>query len=238
MGIELAAEGTGLFNSVVRPDGVDYRKLATEVRSDLAQLMHWVGTTDPRTLAAGDERLAFLINAYNLSVIDAVVRISGRSASFRRKGLNGIWSKFHFFFLQRVCVGGRRVSLSRLERKWILKAFEEPRVHFALNCASESCPPLKRGLYSGKNLDQELDLAARNFLSNSSGFRADKEQGIAYLSRIFHWYSKDFGGREGIRRFIADHLQGDDREWFSSTDPELKFMQYSWNLNDAETELR
>jgi hypothetical protein len=108
----------------------------------------------------------------------------------------------------------------------------DPRVHFALVCASSSCPPID--LYTAENLDEELDLAAKTFL-NAGGLIVRRRRKVVELSRIFYWYAEDFGSSQDERlSFLAGFLYDQaDRDFISAN---LSFLQveyqdYDWRLN-------
>lgn len=107
------------------------------------------------------------------------------------------------------------------------------RIHFALNCAGRSCPPIQ--VYSPQNLDSQLDLAARNFINQDISF--DQGTHKVQLSTIFKWFAKDFGGRQGILDFLIEHLQdGDRKSWLRDNEEKIKFQYkaYDWRLNAFE----
>jgi hypothetical protein len=106
----------------------------------------------------------------------------------------------------------------------------DPRIHFALNCASRSCPPI--GVYEAARLQQQLDLAARSFVDGSATL--DRANGVITLSPIFKWYARDFGGRAGVISFLIAHLPDDDRRaWLSDlrVKAKLAYAPYDWLLN-------
>jgi hypothetical protein len=105
-------------------------------------------------------------------------------------------------------------------------------VHFALVCASSSCPPI--GVYTAENLDSELDLAASTFL-NAEGLMIDREGNRLLISRIFRWYDRDFGKSQAERiNFIARFLnKKEDREFLEKNAETVKiiYQDYDWRLN-------
>ena len=123
------------------------------------------------------------------------------------------------------------MSLYHLEHRIIRKRFADPRLHFALNCASTSCPLLRDGLYSEGNLDEELDMATKGFLSSDYGAR--RLEDALEVSRIFKSYARDFGGQAGVLRFLAEYLPEPLNTWFRENSPAIRFMSYDWSLNHA-----
>jgi hypothetical protein len=115
---------------------------------------------------------------------------------------------------------------------WRLDPVDE-RIHFALNCAGRSCPPIQ--VYSAENIDQQLELAARNFVN--ADLEIDLDQDTAHISAIFKWYAIDFGGYQGVLDFLIEHTNHDDRKhWLVANRNriDLKYKTYDWGLNSAK----
>lgn len=114
----------------------------------------------------------------------------------------------------------------------------EPRVHFALNCASRSCPPIN--FYTPKQIDQQLDWATRSFI-NGGGAEIDRARGEVRLSKIFQWYAPDFGARwlaigqrQSMLHFVTNYvINEDDRAFLERGHPRVQFLPYDWSLNQA-----
>lgn len=202
---------------------------------------------DPSTLPDRNTRLAFWINLYNLLVLDGVIALEvRRSIMERRLGIN---------FLRQAAylVGGQRMSCDEIEHgilranrghpfypgrqfgpsdprlKWVIDSLEA-RTHFALNCASRSCPPIRA--YSPDNLDSQLDLATRSYLE--AEVKIMPEDNTLSLSSIFKWFAKDFGGREGIVDFVLSYLPNTtERIWLMQQRRVVSFRYkpYDWSLN-------
>jgi len=106
----------------------------------------------------------------------------------------------------------------------------DARIHFALNCASRSCPPIRA--YSPANLDSQLELATQSYLTTD--VEVLPEEKAIYLSSIFKWFAADFGGRNGIIEFLLSHLSdGRKLRWLSQKRDQvsLRYKPYNWNLN-------
>ncbi len=165
--------------------------------------------------------------------INGILRQLRKNPDFAKKGNKSIFQRLRFFWWTKYQIGGRKYSLYKIENK-ILRKFSEPRIHFALNCASQSCPLLKDGLYSGENLDQELDMAATLFIRSPNGARLDRKNKILHLSPIFKWYRKDFEKSSGsIIEFLKKYLREEDREFIEDNLVEMKisYKEYDWGLN-------
>ena len=127
---------------------------------------------------------------------------------------------------------GRHFAQDDARQKWVISPLDV-RIHFALNCASRSCPPIQT--YSADQLENQLGLAARNFINNHVEIDPDRQ--TMTTSAIFRWYQGDFGGRKGMLRFISDHLLADERlEWLKENqrNARLRYEPYDWGLNVFE----
>jgi len=206
-------------------------------------------TLDLHSLVARQQRLAFWINLYNALVIDAVIAFGIQHSVSEVRG--GILA---FFRRAAYNVGGMRFSCDDIEhgilranrghpafpgpqfgpgdarRAHALEALD-PRLHFALNCASRSCPPI--GAYDAEHIDRQLDAAARAFI-NGGGCVIDPASRMLRLSRIFQWYAGDFGGRRGVVDFVLRYLeQSEQRAWLEEHRGRVKvrYQAYDWGLN-------
>jgi len=204
---------------------------------------------NPSTLATQAEELSFWINLYNALVIDGVIAFGiQRSITEIPFGL------LAFFRSAAYIVGGQRVSLDDIEHgilrgnrghpflpgphfpsndarlAWAI-TLPDPRIHFALNCASRSCPPIQ--VYTPEKLDAQLDLAARSFVDSS--VRIDPAQNRMVISRIFRWYEIDFRDQKGVVDFLITHLPDDQRRaWIDEHRSSLRlhYAPYDWRLNN------
>ena len=211
---------------------VDYSSLEEE--KTVEKYVRWLETFDPKNLKTRNEKLAFWINAYNMLTIYGVLSQLRKNPDFAKKGNQSIFQRFRFFWWTKYQIGGRKYSLYQIENKILRKKFSEPRIHFALNCASQSCPLLKDGLYSAENLDQELDLAATLFIRSSKGAWLDRKNRILHLSPIFKWYKKDFEKSYGsIVEFVKRYLREEDRKFMEGNLSEIRisYQEYDWGLN-------
>jgi hypothetical protein len=186
------------------------------------------------------ERLAFLINAYNAFTIELILRGYPDIGSIRDLGnvFRSPW-RIRFFTLL-----GSEQNLDAIEHDLIRQpgVFDEPRIHFAVNCASIGCPMLREEAYVAARLDAQLADQTTRFLSDRSRNRYDPRQRTLEVSKIFDWYRKDFeSGLRGIESreaFFAEHahLLADspsDRQTVAAGAVPIRFLDYDWNLNDA-----
>ncbi len=201
---------------------------------------------DPASLPDRQTRLAFWINLYNVLVIDAVITFEVTTSVAEQ------WAGLSFFRAAAYRIGGQRCSLDDIEHgilranrghpfipgpqfadndprlTWIIDP-PDYRIHFALNCASRSCPPI--GVYSAEQIEQQLDLALRNFVA--ADVTIDPDRAEIHLSRIFDWYRDDFGGPNGIIQLLRQALPDDERRaWLmQARRGRLVYRPYDWTLN-------
>jgi len=177
------------------------------------------------------EQMAFLINAYNAATVEKVLT--------RYPDLRSIWDfgkvfgnpfRDEFFALL-----GRRMSLDQLEHDILRKRYGEPRIHFAVNCASIGCPMLREEAYVGVHLERQLEEQARRFLSDRSRNRA--RDGRLEVSKIFDWYKEDFEPRERFFARFAAVLsdQPAEQKRVAEGKARITFLDYDWSLNDSRS---
>lgn len=188
------------------------------------------------------QQMAFLINAYNAYTVELVLTRWPRLQSIRNIGswLEKPW-EIRFFSL----LGTRRnlddiEGLLRDRRK-----FADPRVHFAINCASIGCPMLQPFAYTGDRLDAQLRTATRDFLSDRDRNRYDPDHGLLKVSRIFDWYGADFESSRfhSVRDFLATHAAvladtPSARARIRLKQVPISFLSYDWALNDVHSSSR
>lgn len=170
-----------------------------------------------------EARLAFLINLYNAATLRLIL---DRYPIASIRDIGPAWDPNKAWKLPVVMVFGRTVTLNQVEHEMIRPVFNEPRAHFALVCAAKGCPPLRSEAYDGVRLDAQLDDQARTFLSQRAKNDASKAGETAYLSPIFKWYMKDFGGsKKSVLRFVNKWLPVEEA-W------EVDWTAYDWSLNE------
>lgn len=142
--------------------------------------------------------------------------------------------------------GGDDTSLYFLENSVVRKRFPDPRIHFALNCASISCPRLSRHVFLGNRLNAQLDAETRRFVGEARNVTIDPESGTVQLSSIFDWYEGDFvnwdrsafdGKKPSLRAYVAHYLPSEQAQPFlQPASYEIRFRPYDWGLNDQIAE--
>ena len=169
-----------------------------------------------------NEEFVFWLNAYNILTIKTVH--SRLHANSKWKGNSSYFSKFKFFILTKHNVGGRKISLYNLENKILRKKFKDPRMHFAINCASKSCPVLPNRLFNIDDLDETLEFLTENFINDEKHVRFDVTTNILYLNQIFKWYKKDFRVSGGVINFINKYYQNASK---IVQNPKIKYTKYN-----------
>ncbi len=206
-----------LLSKYVTPQGVRYQNWA-QTPSDLEkleQVTQFYANHQPPS--EEKEALAWHLNAYNSWVLQRIL------ADWPNQGpLN---SNLLFFHKKAISISGQKLSLLHFENKVIRKKFSEPRIHFALNCASRSCPPLHHQPFRAQDLDQTLQQLTTEFL-NQNSYALEETQNKIKLSQIFDWYAPDFGGRENLIPFINQY-----REQPLPKHKKIQFLPYNWKIN-------
>lgn len=199
--------------NVIVFNGVDYDAWSKDPRHGDAFSI--LTKLDPNNLA-GKEKMAFWMNTYNFLTIHLIIENQERESILNLGSLfSNPWKKHSWR------IGGESISLHDIEHR-ILRKLGDARIHFAINCASVSCPDLRRESYKVASLDQQLEDQVRKTLANQGkGLRMDK--GTLHLSKIFDWYRQDFQNKD-IRGWIREYVPVD-------TDADIKFMEYDWSLN-------
>ena len=177
-----------------------------------------------------NQQLAYWINAYNAFTIKLVLKhypiasikdiVNGPNIPF----VNSPWD------IQFIEIEGQTYDLNNIEHGIIRERFQEPRIHFAVNCASISCPKLKPEAYRAEELERQLAEQARLFINNPAKNRLREAQ--VTISRIFRWYSGDF---EQGDQSIVDYLNQYSTQPIDA-DADISYMDYDWRLNDTNSD--
>jgi len=205
-------------SSGIQTNLLNYQAISKDPK--YSELFERLASYNPSSLK-GKDKIAFYINTYNLFAIKLVTDHMPKK-SIRDIGtwFSPVWQK------PAAVLAGKAISLDTIEHK-ILRHMNEPRIHFAIVCASLSCPDLRSEAYSANKLDEQLDEQTRIFLANSGkGIRIKGEK--IYISKIFSWFAEDFAKDEkaaGILKFIAQYNIEAGR--FA----EFETLTYDWQLN-------
>lgn len=186
----------------------------------------------------GADALAFWINAYNLYTIKLIVDNypvgSIREISpFRIKGLKLAIPKINSPFEYNVAtLAGKTYSLNDIEHKILRKQFDEPRIHFAIVCASISCPQLRCEAYMADKLDEQLANQTHLFLHDASKNQIPATRNLIRISKIFNWFKGDFTARtNSLQLFMAPYFEGVIRQNLEEDGYRVRYLDYNWSLN-------
>lgn len=166
------------------------------------------------------QQIAFYCNAYNAWILHEAL------GKYPTKSVKDTF--YTFFTSKRITVASQQTSFKAFEDN-VVRKMGEPRVHFALNCASRSCPPLGRQAFSAGSLDSQLETLAKGYINSDRGVRFNAGNKTAELSKIFDWYKDDFGGDAAVLAFINKR-----RSSPLPPDTKVTYQDYDWGLNEAK----
>ncbi len=186
----------------------------------LDQVVNAIATQNVSSLGQ-KEQLAFYLNAYNAWIIHEVLE------KYPTKSVKD--TLFTFFTGKRIKVAGQQMSFNSLEKDIIIPRFKEPRIHAALNCASQSCPPLLSEPFRADKLDAQLERVTKAFVNSERGVRVSGDKKSVALSKIFDWYKDDFAAGGGAVAFVNKR-----RNPPLPDDIKVTYQDYDWDLNEAK----
>ena len=207
-----------LLRKHVSPDGwVDYTGFSSD-RQTLEGYLKLLGDHPPSEQWSRQARLAYYINLYNAATVLLILEHYPLESI---RDISRPWGK------KWIQIGDQRYSLGDIEHG-ILRKMGEPRIHFAINCASVSCPRLLPRAFTEASLESQLEGAAKEFVNDPS--RNDLSRDQARLSKIFKWYRKDFRSADTslidyLNRYLPDPLPADTR---------VLYLPYDWSLNEKK----
>jgi hypothetical protein len=177
------------------------------------------------------EWLAFWVNVYNAYTVRLILDHYPLT-SIRRIGWLPLAAFRERFIPLRVLGGRRKLSLWQVEHEQLRGQGKDPRIHFAIVCASRSCPKLRGEAYRASEVHAQLDAAAREFVRDPLRNRVDPAKGSAEVSRIFKWFRSDFE-RDGrtLGEAIAPYAEPAAAEVLRKKGLRLGFLGYDWSLN-------
>lgn len=227
---------TSLLSENVHNGKVQYTQLCKDPRLD--EYISFLKSANPEQTANQKDRLALWINAYNAYTLKVICdHYPLKSINDLHSGGLIIGSVFKTTVWDKdfVVVNHKPMTLNQIEHKIIRPVFREPRAHFALVCASKSCPSLRPEAFQGTKLDEQLDDQARIFLSDAKKNRFDLAGHKAYISKIFDWYGKDFGkNNQEILLYLSEFVPDEVAKAIRSAPAKWKveYTDYDWSLNE------
>ena len=220
---------------------VDYKKLKKKRRKELNAYTDSLSNVTQAEYDSftADEKLAFLINVYNAYTLKLIVdNYPLKSIKDLGSLFNSPWKKKFFKLF------GKKTSLDKVEHGMIRQDFKEPRIHFAVNCASIGCPPLADEAFTAKKLDSQLEIMTKKFFTDPERNLFRPKKGKLKLSKILDWYEDDFldyleskGKPRDIRLYVAPYMSQDIQlqNSIKSKSVRVSHFGYDWNLNDTAT---
>ena len=198
-------------------------------RGHLQGYLAHLEAVDPR-LYSRDEQMAYWINFYNALTVETVVEgYPVGSIKNIHQGivpLSGPWGD------KRATVAGQRLSLDNMEHDILRALWRDPRIHYAVNCASLGCPNLAPQVFAAARLEEMLDAAARGYINHPRGVELMDEM-FGVVSSIYTWFQEDFGGSEaGVVEHLLRHAEPELAEQLRSFEGGFDY-EYDWDLNDA-----
>lgn len=202
-----------ILSKYVSPSGtVDYNGLKAS-KTELNNVYNTLTGMNPASINNKDAQMAYWINVYNVATLKLIVD------NFPLKSIMDL-DKGKPWDVKRISVGGKSYSLNDIENTKI-RTFKDPRIHFAVNCAAKSCPPLLNSAFTPDKLNAQLESQTKKFINNAKS--TSLSPGKAVISKIFDWYKEDFGN---VIAFINK---------YSSTnvgaDAKITYQEYDWSLN-------
>lgn len=220
---------------------VDYARLQQQrdsLEAFLGLLAMYSPEATPDIFPDRHSRLAYWINAYNAFVLEGVLEAYPVASVHDVLPLRGFFWRLHFI------AGGKELDLHDLENNKLRRNFADPRIHFAINCASWSCPPLHNRPYLPDSLDTQLDRAVRRFVQKPSAMAIDTAAGVVRLSKIFEWYRDDFvaalpsstSGALSLLAYLRRYASPTQKALLARRDDwRFEFIPYDWRLNARPT---
>lgn len=233
-----------LLQAYVKPDEtgfnrVDYASFKSSGHAALKNYVKALEGIDPTKLNR-NEQFAYWANLYNAKTIDVVldaypvnsireISIDANALDFFKSavGLGGPWKA------KIITVNGQQLSLDNVEHDIMRKVYRDPRVHYAVNCASIGCPNLNTVAFTGSNLEAELEAGARKFINHPRGI-AVLDDGTVVASSIYSWFQVDFGGSEtGVLDHVRKYAEPGLLQKLEGKTAIARF-EYDWSLNDVQ----
>lgn len=203
---------------------VNYKGLLKE-KAKLKEYLDILSASNPSDKWSEKERLAFWINAYNAFTVDLILQ------HYPVESIKDIGSKIKIPFVSTawdikfIKIGGKEYDLNSIEHSVLRKQFDEPRIHFAINCASYSCPKLLNEAFTADKLESQLQKTAKDFVNDKSKNKITATS--LELSQIFNWYKGDFTKNKTLIAYIQQYTSVK-----ISPKAKVSHLEYDWSLNE------
>lgn len=216
----------GLLKRYISDKGlVNYAAMKLQAADELDKYVEMLGENPPADTWSEPQQLAYWINTYNAFTLKLILdnyplqSIRDLNPGISIPFVNNIFSQKRFM------IAGEKISLGNIEHGILRKQFDEPRIHFAINCASASCPLLRNEAYTPEDLEAQLMEQAIHFVNDN--FRNKISPNHLLLSRIFQWFKGDFTKNGSLIEFINQYA-----EVKIDSDAKVDFLPYDWTLNE------
>ncbi|MDF9801208.1 hypothetical protein OKW21_006471 [Catalinimonas alkaloidigena] len=214
---DFTQEADQFFGSYVEHGLVDYQAVKQNME-EVEALYQQIAKMSAQRMADAEKK-AFYINAYNLIVIRQIAENYPVSSPMKIDG---------FFDQQKHKVAGEMLTLNELEKQKLLQPYKDARIHFALVCAAQSCPPLPQHAVQADRLDEQMNQLTKKALNNNDFIRLKSGQKEVAVSKIFEWYKDDF--KQEASSVLA-YINTYRKEKIPSS-YELSYYEYDWALNE------
>ena len=223
---------TQVLATYVKAGEVDYGGMKERGQPALDAYLRALESVRPAEYAGftREQRLAFWVNAYNAYTVRLILNHYPLK-SVRKIGFLPL-AAFRERFIPLKAVGDEVMSLNDIEHTHLREKLKDPRIHFAIVCASKSCPLLRSEAYRTSTIDAQLDAAARGFLADGFRNQINPASGTAKVSSIFKWFRGDFTqGGKTLGAFMAAYTEPTVAEFLRKKGDDLDFLDYDWSLN-------
>lgn len=212
------AKFDALLRSHVSSSGkVDYKGFKKD-QAVLADYMNQLKSNAPQSDWSKNKQMAYWINLYNAFTIQTILENYPVKSITDIEG-GKVWDR------KTVNIGGEKLTLNDIEKKKLLKRFRDGRVHFAVNCAAASCPPLLNKAWTEDNVQRYLSQQTKAFINNATENQLSAKS--IQVSQIFNWYADDFGGKDKIVSYFQKYSKTEIKD-----NAKVSFKEYNWELND------
>lgn len=211
------SDWTKMLNQFVELNGgVDYEGFNAN-EQELDQYLEKLRSNVPQKSWSRNQSMAYWINAYNAFTIKLILNHYPLNSIMEING-GKAWD------LQFIQIGDVSYSLNDIEHQILRKEYKDPRIHFAVNCASVSCPKLLNQAFEANSLENQLEKATRLFINNAQKNKITANKIV--ISKLFEWYADDFKGGQSVIEYLNQYSKITIKP-----NAEVAFMEYDWNLN-------